>query len=181
MKLKGKFMKLLYVAMFGCGLTMAGIGAGATDQPQISAKESPASEGQMGVVVSVDANGHVTHVQHVQKLPPEIEKLLRETLDKWITKPAIVNGRRADSAIFMNVVLRSKQRTDGNYEASFDYISSQPAPHGEKYYSVVNGNLVMNANEREGNDINFSQSDSSTPLVQERPSWAPEKSGGATH
>lgn len=138
-------MKRILTAMIAAALLVAGGAASALAQASTGASaDQSADQGtSMGVVVNVDVHGRVTQARHAQKLPDNVEKLLRKTLDQWITKPAIVNGRRVDSQVFFTVVLRSEKQPDGNYVAKFDYVSSQPVPSGYKGFEVVNGNVVM--------------------------------------
>jgi hypothetical protein len=133
-------MKRIQRAMVAAALLAVGGTASALAH---ATAEAPSDQVPMGVVVNVDVQGHVNEIRHAQKLPGDVEKLLRTTLDKWITKPAIVNGRRVPSQVLFNVTLQNKRLPDGNYQASFAYVSSQPVPEGNHNFEVVNGNVVL--------------------------------------
>jgi len=134
-------MKRIQRAMVAAALLAVGGTASAFVQEPATA-EGASGQVPMGVVVNVDVQGHVNEIRHAQKLPGDVEKLLRTTLDKWITKPAIVDGRRVPSQVLFNVTLQNKRLADGKYQTSFAYVSSEPVAKGSNF-EVVNGNVVL--------------------------------------
>lgn len=129
--------KLFFVSLLA---TAASAGHAQTDStPTANVSPMPLS-----VLVDVDAQGHVENVQleSATRLSPEIDRLLRETLNKWIHKPAIVSGRRVASQMVVNMSLRVSPQPDGKYSANFVYISSSAASSGSTS-SVSQGNLTI--------------------------------------
>lgn len=136
-------MKRIHIAMITGAMLLGAGSATALELQQTVTGTAPAAIPKMGVVVDVDAGGHITNVKHAQKLSSGVETLLHETLSKWIVKPAIIDGRRAKSQMFVNVAMKTEPRADGNYDVHFDYISSKQVPKGTHSWAIVEGNLVQ--------------------------------------
>jgi len=75
------------------------------------------------VLVQVDSHGKVTQVSPSVELTPRYDRLLRQSLDEMITRPANDHGRPVASQFVINLGLETTQRPDGNYDARFVYVS----------------------------------------------------------
>lgn len=82
----------------------------------------------ISVLVRVSDEGHITKILPSTRLTPELNRLLSNTLNQWITKPAIVNKHPAESQMVVNVAMQMIPRPDGAADASFKYVASFPAP-----------------------------------------------------
>lgn len=98
------------------------------------------------VLVQVDSHGKVTDVSSAIELTPRFDRLLRETLDELITKPAALHGKPVASQFVMNLGMQTKQRPDGNYDASFVYLSASPVPAGQWFWQHEDGHRLVLVN-----------------------------------
>jgi hypothetical protein len=126
------------------GLSVAGIGAAmATSQSlnEFTPKVLP-------VLVQVDRHGTVTALSPSIELSPRFDRLLRQTVDELITKPASDHGHPVASQFVMNLALRTSPRPDGAYDVQFAYVSTSPVPPGSWYWVHVDGYrlALMNRN-----------------------------------
>jgi len=94
------------------------------------------------VLVQVDSQGKVTGVSPSDELPPRYARLLRQTLDEMITKPANDHGRPVASQFVMNLALQTSPREDGQYDARFVYVSVSPVPAGSWYWEHIDGHRL---------------------------------------
>lgn len=94
------------------------------------------------VLVQVDSHGKVTGVSPSIELAPRFDRLLRQTVDQLIARPASDHGRPVASQFVMNLTLRTSLRTDGAYDARFAYLSSVPVPSGSWYWVHVDGHRL---------------------------------------
>lgn len=107
-----------------------------------------ATKGQhvIPVLVSVNSHGKVTDVTPAYRMRPEFSRLLRSTLDQMIKKPAMRHGKAVSSQFVMNMALNASKRSDGQYQAKFDYVSSKPLPTGSWYWvHRSDGTLALSA------------------------------------
>ncbi|UGB37164.1 hypothetical protein [Frateuria soli] len=94
------------------------------------------------VLVQVDSHGKVTQVSPSIELAPRYERLLRQSLDQMITRPANDHGRPIASQFVINLGLETTARPDGNYDARFVYVSTSPVPPGSWYWVHVDGHRL---------------------------------------
>ena len=98
------------------------------------------------VLVHVDAKGKVTEVSPSDELSPKVNRLLRQTLDEMITKPATEHGRPVSSQFVINLAVQASPRPEGDYLAQFVYVSSSPVPNGSWYWVHIDGHRLALAN-----------------------------------
>lgn len=94
------------------------------------------------VLVQVDSHGKVTDVSPSIELAPRYDRLLRQTLDEMITRPANNHGRPVASQFVINLGLQASPRPDGNYDAQFVYVSTSPVPPGSWYWVHIDGHRL---------------------------------------
>ena len=100
----------------------------------------------MPVLVHVDASGKVTEVSPSAELSPKVNRLLRQSLDEMISKPATVHGRPISSQFIINLAVQASPRPEGDYLARFVYVSSSPVPNGSWYWVHIDGHRLALAN-----------------------------------
>ncbi|MGN6235635.1 hypothetical protein [Dyella sp.] len=81
---------------------------------------------EMYVVADVLPNGEVAAVHTYERLSPQLTNLQRSTVASWVTGPTIVNGRRSYYRVLFHVALETDRVTQGQYSASFAYLSAEP-------------------------------------------------------
>lgn len=91
------------------------------------------------VLVQVNSHGKITSVSPSTELSPPFERLLRQSLNDMISKPAIIDGRPMASQFVINLALKVTPRKDGKYDARFAYVSAVPVPSGSWYWSHEDG------------------------------------------
>ncbi|OZB58142.1 MAG: hypothetical protein B7X39_18335 [Lysobacterales bacterium 14-68-21] len=101
------------------------------------------------VLVQVDSHGKVTDVSPAVELSPRYDRLLRETLDRMVTRPASYRGRPVASQFVMKLGMQAKLREDGRYDASFFYVSAQPVPAGRWFWQHEDGHRLTLVNRDE--------------------------------
>lgn len=94
------------------------------------------------VLVKVDRHGKVTRVSSSVELTPSFDRLLRQTLDQWITGPAMDHGKPMSSQFVMKLGMQATARTDGAYDTGFVYLSSSPVPAGEWVWQHEDGHRL---------------------------------------
>jgi len=134
-------MKRLPMMMFAGVLT---VGAGAAMAESQSLNEFRPRV--MPVLVHVDARGKVTEVSPSIELSPKVNRLLRQSLDEMISKPATEHGRPISSQFVINLALQASPRQEGDYLARFVYVSSSPVPNGSWYWVHIDGHRLALAN-----------------------------------
>jgi hypothetical protein len=88
------------------------------------------------LLVKVNAEGKVTDIVPAYRLTPELTRLLRDNLNEMIHTPAHdKDGKPVPSQFLMNVALQVDQRSTGDYDAHFVYVSATPLPDGRWYWS----------------------------------------------
>ena len=124
-------------------LTVAGclaVGAGAAHADGMSLNQFAHRE--LPVLVQVDSHGIVTRASPAIELTPRFDRLLRETLGELITRPAMHHGQPIASQFVMRLGMQTKQRPDGNYDASFVYRSASPVPAGQWAWRLEDGHRL---------------------------------------
>lgn len=134
-------MKRLSMMMFASVLT---VGANAAMASNGSLNEFRPRV--MPVLVHVDARGKVTEVSPSIELSPKVNRLLRQSLDEMISKPATEHGRPISSQFVINLALQASPRQEGDYLARFVYVSSSPVPNGSWYWVHIDGHRLALAN-----------------------------------
>ena len=126
-----------FCAFLVLGTLAAGQGAMATSMSinQFTPRVLP-------VLVQVDSHGKVTDVSPSVELAPRYDRMLRQTLEKMITKPASHHGRAVASQFIINLGLETASRPDGNYDARFVYVSTAPVPPGSWYWVHIDGHQL---------------------------------------
>ncbi|MEV8518275.1 hypothetical protein ABZR86_00590 [Dyella marensis] len=99
------------------------------------------------VLINVDAAGKITDASPAMHLPPNLERLLRTNLDEMVSGPAHWKGKAISSQCIINVSLKASPRDDGNYDAGFAYLSSQPVPLGRWHWVNLDGRRLMLASD----------------------------------
>lgn len=94
------------------------------------------------VLVQVDSHGKVTQVSSSIELSPRYDRLLRQSLDEMITRPANDHGRPVASQFVINLGLQTTPRPDGNFDAKFVYVSTSPVPAGSWYWVHIDGHRL---------------------------------------
>lgn len=112
-----KHLSLFIFAALMCAAGAAIAGQGADDRV-------------VRVFVHVDANGKVAAVEPAVELKTELKTALRATLDRLITKPAVVDGKAVASQFVMDLAIKTAARSGGDFTATFQYLSSQAVPSG---------------------------------------------------
>ena len=150
--------------------------------------------GFMPVLVHVDAKGKVTEVSPSTELSPKINRLLRQSLDEMISKPATEHGRPISSQFVVNLAMQASPRQEGDYLARFVYVSSSPVPNGSWYWVHIDGHRLALANRndfgrqrlpfdnrREYRGENFNYSRTPSPPIQNTTRNAPSPSPQPAH
>jgi len=94
------------------------------------------------VLVQVDSHGRVREVSPAVELAPRYDRLLRQTLDQMITRPANDHGHPVASQFVINLAMQSSPRPDGQYDARFVYVSTSPVPPGSWYWVHIDGHRL---------------------------------------
>lgn len=85
----------------------------------------------MPVLVQVNTQGHVTKLLPSVQLSPQLERLLRQSIEQWVVKPASVKGHAVESQVIMKVALQAVPVNGSkNYDVSFTYVSMVQSPFG---------------------------------------------------
>ena len=121
------------------GSLIGGAGA-AMAMPSQSINQFPSRV--LPVLVQVNSQGRVTAVSPSDDLAPRYARLLRQTLDEMITKPANDHGRPVASQFVMNLALQTSPRPDGQFDARFVYVSVSPVPAGSWYWEHIDGHRL---------------------------------------
>lgn len=98
------------------------------------------------VLVHVNAQGKVTQVSSSIELRPRFDRLLRESLDQMISKPATYHGHPVASQFVITLGMKATPRPDGRYDASLFYVSSKPVPSGSWLWEHVDGHRLALVN-----------------------------------
>lgn len=121
---------------------LAGIAMASTAAPPQSQTRD------IAMVVHVDKQGKVTHIQPARRMPPWEHDMLMQKLGQWITRPATdKHGKPMSSRFIMQVAMTTSQQANGNYNAAFKVIKTMPigfagpvhwndVDHGRELYLV---------------------------------------------
>lgn len=98
------------------------------------------------VLVQVDSAGKVTDMSPSVRLSPKFDRMLRDSLDRMISKPATDHGRPISSQFVVNLAVDVVPRDDGDFDARFAYVSAKPVPSGHWYWYHREGQRLALAN-----------------------------------
>lgn len=132
-------MKRSLAVIFVGALSVAS-GAAAAQAPAGSLNQFP--QRLLPVLVQVDTQGKVTSAQPAVTLEPSLNKLLARNLDEMITAPADSHGRAVASQFISYLALQVDPRSDGNYDAHFVSVSTQPVPAGNWHWVNLDGHRL---------------------------------------
>lgn len=99
------------------------------------------------VLVTVDSHGKVTAVSPAYPLRLPMQRLLRSTLRKMITGPAVVHGKATASQAVINLAVDAVPQQDGKYKVSFSYVDAMPVPYGTWYWNHIDGHRLALVND----------------------------------
>lgn len=91
------------------------------------------------VLVQVSAAGKVTSASPAYPLDRRFSRLLNQSLAEMITQPAHEGGRAVSSQFVINLALDVEPRQQGDYDARFVYVSTQPVPLGVWHWVHTDG------------------------------------------
>jgi len=91
------------------------------------------------VLVQVSSSGKVTSASPAYPLDRRFSRLLDQSLGEMITKPAYERGRAVSSQFVINLALEVSPREQGDYDAKFVYVSTQPVPFGLWHWVHIDG------------------------------------------
>lgn len=94
------------------------------------------------VLVTVDSHGKVTNVAPAYPLRLPMQRLLRSTLRKMITGPAVVHGKATASQAVINLAVDAVPQKDGKYKVSLSYVDAMPVPYGTWYWNHIDGHRL---------------------------------------
>lgn len=123
------------------------------------------------VLVTVSRQGKVTEATPAYKLRPSFVHVIRDTLDKMITKPATSHGKPIPCQFVVNLAMTTVPKEDGTYGVSFKYISSKPLPSGSWYWvRTIDRRLALRDQQANGTmdltgiETSMQAADASTPM-----------------
>ncbi|WP_426700268.1 hypothetical protein ACPPVV_12780 [Rhodanobacter sp. Col0626] len=132
------FLPLVFFGMLavGSGVAVASSGSLNEFKPRV-----------MPVLLQVNAQGRITDASPSTELSPQLNRLLMQNLAEMISKPATDRrGRPMSSQFIINVALQASPRPEGDYDARFAYVSSNPVPSGSWYWVHIDGHRLALAN-----------------------------------
>jgi len=95
------------------------------------ASDAPAKQSRtLPVLVKVNAKGEVTDIAPAYKVRPAFKHLLKDTLSKMITKPAMQKGKPVDSQLVVTLAVLTSKQADGKPATTLKYLAAKPLPSG---------------------------------------------------
>jgi hypothetical protein len=131
-------MKRSHVVVLVGALSVMG---GAAMASTSSGSLTPFKQRVLPVLVQVNASGKVTSASPAISLEPQMNRLLTQNLNEMITRPAESKGRPIASQFILNLQLEATKRPDGNYDAHFVSVSTQPVPAGNWHWVDIEGRM----------------------------------------
>ncbi|RAO75664.1 hypothetical protein [Dyella jiangningensis] len=131
-------MKRSQVVMLVGALSVMG---GAAMASTSSGSLTPFPQRVLPVLVQVNSSGKVTSASPAMSLAPQMSRLLSQNISEMITKPAQSHGRAVASQFILNLQLEATKRSDGNYDARFVSVSTQPVPAGNWHWVDIEGRM----------------------------------------
>lgn len=123
-------MKTTNALMMACLLVLASVWAQA-----VQADTNPMRTHTLPVLVKVDATGKVTGISPAYNLRPSFQRLLRDTINKMVTKPAMKNGKAVNSQLVITLSVLTGKAVNGRAETTLRYLSVKPLPPGTWHWS----------------------------------------------
>lgn len=87
------------------------------------------------ILVNVDATGKVTGISPAYKLRPSFQRLLRNTISKMVTKPAMKNGKAVNSQFVLTLSVLISKAVNGKAQTTLKYLSVKPLPPGTWHWN----------------------------------------------
>ena len=107
------------------------------------------------VIVKVDNKGVVTDVEPAYEVRPSFKHLLKDTLSKMITKPAMKEGKPVDSQFVITLAVMTTTGADNKQLTSFKYLTAKPLPSGSWTWTRDSqGHLALTSHTSQGT-MNF--------------------------
>ncbi|WP_130617674.1 hypothetical protein [Dyella amyloliquefaciens] len=131
-------MKRSHVVAFVGALSVMG---GAAMASTSSGSLNPFPQRVLPVLVQVNSDGKVTSASPAITLEPQMSRLLSKNVSEMVTRPAEAHGRPIASQFILNLQLEAEKRPDGNYDAHFVSVSTQPVPAGNWHWVDVEGRM----------------------------------------
>lgn len=124
---------LWVVALGALCLSTAGIANDNMSLTQFTPRVEP-------VLVRVDNHGKVVSASPAYSLPPPFARLLQQNIAEMIRGPAIdKRGKPIASQFVLNLAVEATPTASGDYATSFRYVSTQPVPSGNWFWSHEDG------------------------------------------
>jgi len=167
-------------------IVLTGMLAAATSVAMASDSLNEFKPQTLSVLVDVNAQGEITDVSPAMDLTPALRRLLIQNLKEVVNKPAVVHGRPVSSQFVANVVLNVKPRNEGDYDASFTYVSGSPLPAGSWYWVHTDHRLTLADRNRLRSNMRESQYAPRSPMrpsnnSNSQPSSPPSKGNASFH
>ena len=102
--------------------------------PEAFADSNAAESHTLPVLVSVNAKGEVTDVAPAYNLRPAMKHLLKDTLNKMITKPAMNKGKAVDSQFVITLAVLVNEGAKGKVGTTFKYLAVKSLPPGSWHW-----------------------------------------------
>lgn len=83
------------------------------------------------VLVRVNSHGKVTDASPAYDMRASFNRVLKSTLDKMISKPAMDHGHPVASQFVINLAMDLVPQGKDRYGVKFSYVSSKPLPSGQ--------------------------------------------------
>lgn len=102
-----------------------------------TASEPNAPAGQshvLPILVKVNTTGKVTDISPAYKLRPSFQRLLRNTIDKMITKPAMKKGKAVNSQLVITLAVLTNKAVNGKEDTTLKYLAARPLPPGSWHW-----------------------------------------------
>lgn len=125
------------VVLVGAWSALGGVAMASTSSGSLN----PFPQRVLPVLVQVNAAGKVTSASPAIALEPQMSRLLSQNLNEMITKPAEARGRPIASQFILNLQIEAAKRPDGNYDAHFVSVSTQPVPAGNWHWVDIEGRM----------------------------------------
>lgn len=86
------------------------------------------------VIVNVDKKGSVSEIIPAYRISPGFRNMVRDTLSKMITSPAMRDGKPVSSQLVITLGVVQKQLAGGKSSVSLKFLASKPLPAGNWHW-----------------------------------------------
>lgn len=131
----------------------------------VPASASNAAAGQshtLPVLVKVSTTGKVTDISPAYKLRPSFQRLLRTTLGKMITRPAMKKGKAVDSQLVITLAVLTSKDANGETQSTLRYLAAKPLPPGAWHWIRNAENRLALSSQVSNYVINYPPTDMDT-------------------